>query len=191
MAQAIQVLRLPSLGIGLISLASLVVIVLFFAAEKGDRFIIPFSVSLLWGLSTYSFIVTFRAVPDKPNAPLRFFSKLKHTITRLWYGLVGLFFLGATARHSCGYHSDGFNLVEGPWRLNRQTSIHKRRLCPMPSLWLGVDHQRIIMRRLPSEWFPMVSGLSPEPQGRCCSAAVGRLPSSAVSMTGLLPARFS
>ncbi|MBR9987131.1 MAG: hypothetical protein KFF68_14615 [Desulfosarcina sp.] len=96
MAQAIQVLRLPSLGIGLISLASLVVIVLFFAAEKGDRFIIPFSVSLLWGLSTYSFIVTFRAVPDKPNAPLKCFRKLKHAITRLWYGLVSLFFLGAT-----------------------------------------------------------------------------------------------
>ena len=97
MAQAIQVLRLPSLGVGLISLGSLVVIVLFLTAGQGDRFIIPFSVSLLWGLSTYSFIVTFRAVPDKPNAPLKFFSNLKHTITRVWYGLVGVFFLGATA----------------------------------------------------------------------------------------------
>ena len=96
MAQAIQVLRLPSLGVGLISLASLVVIVLFLTAGQGDRFIIPFSVSLLWGLSTYSFIVTFRAVPDKPNAPLGFISKLTHTIARLWYGLVSLFFLGAT-----------------------------------------------------------------------------------------------
>jgi hypothetical protein len=97
MAQAIQVLRLPSLGVGLISLASLVVIVLFFASGQGDRFIIPFSVGLLWGVSTYSFIVIFRAVPDKTNTPLRFFGKLKHTITRLWYGLVCLFFLGATA----------------------------------------------------------------------------------------------
>jgi hypothetical protein len=96
MAQAIQVLRLPSLGIGLISLASLVVIVLFFAADQGDPFIIPCTVSLIWGLSTYSFIVTFRGVPDKPNAPMRFFSKLKHTITRVWYGLVSFFFLGAT-----------------------------------------------------------------------------------------------
>lgn len=97
MAQAIQMLRLPSLGVGLISLASLLVIVLFFAGGQGDRFIIPFSVGWLWGLSTYSFIVTFRAVPDKPNAPLKFFGKLKHTVTRLWYGVVGLFFLGATA----------------------------------------------------------------------------------------------
>jgi hypothetical protein len=96
MAQAIQVLRLPSLGVGLISLASLVVIVLFLTPGQGDRFIIPFSVSLLWGLSTYSFIVTFRDVPDKPNAPLRFISKLTHTLARLWYGLVSLFFLGAT-----------------------------------------------------------------------------------------------
>ena len=97
MAQAIQVLRLPSLWVGLISLGSLVVILLFFAAGQGDRFIIPFSVSFLWGLSTYSFIVTFRAVPDKPNASLRFFGKLKHSISRAWYGLVSLFFLGATA----------------------------------------------------------------------------------------------
>jgi hypothetical protein len=96
-AQTIQVLRLPSLGLGLISLAALVAIVLFFAAGQGDRFIIPFLVSLIWGLSTYSFIVTFRAVPDKPSGPLSFFSKLQHTISRLWYGLVSLFFLGATA----------------------------------------------------------------------------------------------
>lgn len=95
-AQAIHVLRLPSLGVGLISLTSLVAIVLFFSAGQGDRFIIPFSVSLLWGLSTYSFIVTFRAVPDKPSGSLSFFSKLKHTIARLWYGLVSLFFIGAT-----------------------------------------------------------------------------------------------
>ena len=90
-------LRLPLLGVGLVSLASLVVIVLFFADGQGDRFVIPFSVSLLWGLSTYAFIVTFRAIPDKPDAPLRFFSKLKHTIARVWYGLIGVFFLGATA----------------------------------------------------------------------------------------------
>ena len=96
-AQAIQVLRLPSLGVGLISLASLVAIVLIFAAGQGDLFIIPCVVGSLWGLSTYTFIVTFRAVPDKPNAPLKFFSNLKHTITRVWYGLVGVFFLGATA----------------------------------------------------------------------------------------------
>ena len=97
MAQAIQVLRLPSLGVGLTSLASLAVIVLFFAGGQADRLIIPFSVGLLWGLSTYSFIVTFRAVPDKPDTPLRFFSRVTYTITRLWYGVVSLFFLGASA----------------------------------------------------------------------------------------------
>jgi len=96
-ALVIQVLRLPSLGVGLISLASLVAIVLIFAAGQGDLFIIPCVVGSLWGLSTYTFIVTFRAVPDKPNAPFKFFSNLKHTITRAWYGLVGVFFLGATA----------------------------------------------------------------------------------------------
>jgi len=96
MAQAIQVLRLPSLMVGLISLASLVTAVLLFASDQGDRYIIPSMVGLLWGIGTYSFIVTFRAVPDKRHASSRFFGKLKHTITRLWYGLISLIFLGAT-----------------------------------------------------------------------------------------------
>ena len=95
-AQAIQMLRLPSLWIGLISLTSLVVNVLFFAPDQGSRFIIPCIVGLLWGMSTYAFIVTFRAVPEKPIAPLKFFGKLKHTMTRAWYGLISVIVLGAT-----------------------------------------------------------------------------------------------
>ena len=95
-AQAIQMLRLPSLWVGLISLTSLVVIVMFFATDQVSPLIIPCIVGLLWGLSTYSFIVTFSAVPQKPVAPLKFFGKLKYTITRGWYGLIGMVFLGAT-----------------------------------------------------------------------------------------------
>jgi hypothetical protein len=51
---------------------------------------------MLWGIGTYSFIVTFRAVPEKRDASSRFFGKLKHKITRAWYGLISLIFLGAT-----------------------------------------------------------------------------------------------
>lgn len=94
MAQAIQVLRLPSLWIGLASLASLAVIVLLLTAEQDARYSIPCIVGLFWGLGTYSFIVTFRAVPGKPKAPLRRLGKLKHTITRLWYGLIAVIFIG-------------------------------------------------------------------------------------------------
>ena len=95
-AQAIQVLRLPSLMLGLISLASLVATIFIFASDQGDRYIIPCIIGLLWGMATYSFIVTFRALPDKPNVSPRFFGKLKHAITRVWYGLISLIFIGAT-----------------------------------------------------------------------------------------------
>jgi hypothetical protein len=95
MAQAIQVLRLPSLVLGLISLASLVATVFFFTSDQGDRYIIPSIIGLLWGMATYSFIVTFRALPDKPNTSPRFFGKLKHAVARVWYGLISLIFIGA------------------------------------------------------------------------------------------------
>lgn len=95
-AQAIQMLRLPSLWVGLISLASLVVMVLFGPSDKGSLLIIPCIVGWLWGMSAYAFIVTFRAVPEKPTAPLKFFGKLKHAMTRTWYGLISVIVLGAT-----------------------------------------------------------------------------------------------
>ena len=95
-AQAIQMLRLPSLWVGLISLTSLVAIVLFWPSDQGSQFIIPCIVGWLWGMSAYAFIVTFRAIPEKPTTPLKFFGKLKHTMTRTWYGLISVIVLGAT-----------------------------------------------------------------------------------------------
>jgi hypothetical protein len=97
MARAIQALCLPSLWIGLASLASLAVVLLLFAAEQDARYLIPCMVGLFWGLGTYSFIVTFRAVPGKPKTPLRRLGKLKYIITRLWYGLIAVIFIGGTA----------------------------------------------------------------------------------------------
>ena len=95
-AQAIQMLRLPSISVGLISLASMVVIIFISESHGGDRFIIPSFVGLLWALSTYSFIVTFRAVPEKAIETLGFFSKLKHNIYRGWYWFISVVFLGST-----------------------------------------------------------------------------------------------
>ncbi len=66
LALSIQVLRLPSLSVGLISLISLVVVILFFASEQDTLFLIPCIVGFLWGMSAYTFIVTFRAVPENP-----------------------------------------------------------------------------------------------------------------------------
>ena len=95
-AQAIQMLRLPSISVGLISLASMVVIIFISESTEGDRFIIPCFVGLLWAMSTYSFIVTFRSVPEKASKTLRFFSKLKHNIYRGWYWFISVVFLGTT-----------------------------------------------------------------------------------------------
>ena len=95
-SQATQILRLPSIAVGLISLASMVVIMFISESQESDRFLIPSIVGLLWAISTYSFIVTFRSVPEKANKSLKFFSKLKRIINRGWYWFIGVVFLGTT-----------------------------------------------------------------------------------------------
>jgi hypothetical protein len=95
-ARAIQILRLPSLVVGLVGLALLIAIIFFLAPHQGDQWIIPCLTGLLWGMSIYAFIVTFRAIPDKPDPAQTVFKKLKQTIGRAWYGLIGLVFLGTT-----------------------------------------------------------------------------------------------
>jgi len=95
-AKAIQILRLPSIAVGLISLSLMVVILFISESHESDRFLIPSIVGLLWAISTYSFIVTFRSVPEKANKPLKFFSKLKSYIIRGWYWFMGVVFLAAT-----------------------------------------------------------------------------------------------
>ena len=95
-AQIIKFLRLPSIAVGLISLASMVVIMFISKSPESDRFLIPSIVGLLWAISTYSFIVTFRSVPEKSNISLKFFSKLKRNINRGWYWFIGIVFLGTT-----------------------------------------------------------------------------------------------
>ena len=95
-AKAIKILRLPSIAVGLISLASMVVIIFISKSHESDRFLIPSIVVLLWAISTYAFIVTFRSVPKKGNKTLKFFSKLKRNINRGWYWFIGVVFLGTT-----------------------------------------------------------------------------------------------
>jgi hypothetical protein len=70
-AQAIQILRLPSIAVGLISLASMVGIIFISKSHESDRFLIPSIAGLLWAISTYSFIVIFRSVPKKANKSLK------------------------------------------------------------------------------------------------------------------------
>lgn len=97
MAVAIQVFRLPSLSVGLICLAALVVIIIFFPSDQDARLIIPSVVGFLWGIGTYSFIVTFRSAPNNPSRPLSLIGKIKHAFTRAWYWFISLILLLGTA----------------------------------------------------------------------------------------------
>lgn len=96
MAVAIQVLRLPCLSLGLISLTSLAVIILFFPSDQDTRLIIPSIVGFLWGIGTYAFIVTFRSAPNNPSRTLGLIGKIKHAITRVWYWLISLILIFGT-----------------------------------------------------------------------------------------------
>ena len=95
-AATIQPLRLPAMAVALAGLGALIVIVLTPELKAGRWLTIPSTVSLIWGMSTYAFIVTFLGVPKKPDIDLGLFVKLKYTMIRCWYGIVGVIFLGAT-----------------------------------------------------------------------------------------------
>jgi len=95
-SQTIQFLRLPAIAVGMFCLATTVVIILNTNSTHGDRFLIPSFVGLLWAMSTYTFVVTFRSVPEKAGNNLSFFSKLKRRLHRGWYWVISMVFLGTT-----------------------------------------------------------------------------------------------
>ncbi len=96
-AQTIQFLRLPVIAGGLICLATMAVIILNSYSHDGNRFLVPSFVGVLWAMSAYAFIVTFRSVPEKAGETLRFFSKLRRNLYRSWYWFISVVFLGTTA----------------------------------------------------------------------------------------------
>jgi len=93
MAVAIQLLRLPSLLLGLISLTSLIVIIFFSPSGQDTHLIIPCIVGSIWGIGIYSFIITFQSVPKERSMPLSLFGKMKYAFTRAWYWLIGIIFI--------------------------------------------------------------------------------------------------
>ena len=95
-AQSIQILRLPSIAIGLISLVSMVVIIFTSKSHEGDRLLIPSVVGVLWAMTTYAYLVTFRSVPEKASKTWSIFSRLKRNISRGWYWFISIVFLGTT-----------------------------------------------------------------------------------------------
>ncbi len=95
-SQAIQFLRLPAIAVGFFCLASTILILLSANSNDGDTFLIPSFVGVLWAMSTYTFIVTFRSVPEKAGNSLSLFGKLKRHLHRGWYWVISMVFLGTT-----------------------------------------------------------------------------------------------
>jgi len=95
-SQTIHFLRLPAIAVGLFCLATIVVIILNTNSTDGDRFLIPSFVGVLWAMSTYTFIVTFRSVPEKADNSLSMFGKLKRHLHRGWYWVLSTVFLSTT-----------------------------------------------------------------------------------------------
>ncbi len=95
-AQTIKILKVPSIAVGLIGLASTFVIIFRPSSHEDDLFLIPSIVIVLWAMSTYTFITTFCSIPEKPTKSFKIIAKLKRNIYRGWYWLIGVVFLGTT-----------------------------------------------------------------------------------------------
>ena len=95
-AQRIQILRLPSIVVGLACSISIVVILFISDSREADRWIMPSFVGLLWAMSVYSFIESFRSVPEKSKDEQGFLRTVRQRIRRGSYWFRGLLFLTAT-----------------------------------------------------------------------------------------------
>lgn len=95
-AQAMRILRLPSIALGLIALVSAIVIIFNSHTHEGDRFLIPCVVLLLWAMSTYVFIITFRSIPAKPDKSFNIIAKLKRCVIRGYYWFISIVFIATT-----------------------------------------------------------------------------------------------
>jgi hypothetical protein len=63
------------------------------SGQAEDRYLIPSTVGMLWAITTYTFLVTFRDVPSKADKSWKLISRIKRHVTRGWYGILGAIFL--------------------------------------------------------------------------------------------------
>ncbi|MCP3871137.1 MAG: hypothetical protein GY703_24160 [Gammaproteobacteria bacterium] len=96
-ARKISFLHIPAAILCLVSFIAMMGIIFSPKTLSGDRFLIPAYLVLLWSLSTYSFVTAFLSIPGKSVGSPGFIKRLKHGFLRVWYGLVGILFLCATA----------------------------------------------------------------------------------------------
>jgi hypothetical protein len=74
----------------------MVVIVLGPGSAAANQTLMPGFVGLVWAATTFSFIATFRTIPEKADKSLKFISRLKRRLSRGWYWVISLVFLGTT-----------------------------------------------------------------------------------------------
>ena len=96
-ARAMRILALPSLALAALCLAVVVFVVFSSTSLEGDRYLFPGIVGLLWSLSSYGFIETFRHVPERLDNRACRLARLRRSLVRLWYWIIGLIFIGTTA----------------------------------------------------------------------------------------------
>lgn len=95
-ARSMQALQLPLLLVGSVCLVAAIMIVLGAGSVATERFLMPSLVGFIWAATTYSFIVTFRTIPEKADQAQNFSGKLKRRISRGWYWFIAVVFIGTT-----------------------------------------------------------------------------------------------
>ena len=95
-AQSMRILLLPLMLVGSICLVSVAVILMGARSEELERFLTPSLVGFVWAATTYSFIATFRIIPEKADESQGFAGKLRRRISRGWYWFIAVVFLGTT-----------------------------------------------------------------------------------------------
>jgi hypothetical protein len=94
LAESIRILRLPLIALGFLCLS--VAAYVIFANNSAERFLIPSCGGVLWAMSTYFFIETFRSVPNLGDETLTFFGRQKRKLHRAWYWIIAMVFLITT-----------------------------------------------------------------------------------------------
>ena len=96
-AQKLRVLHVPALVVGISSILAIIATVFFSQSREGDRFLVPAIVALLWAMSTYGFIESFRSVPAPVTQSMSWFARLGRRLRRAWYWLIASIFIVVSA----------------------------------------------------------------------------------------------
>ena len=93
-SNAIRGLSMPSLVLAIVCLAYAVFVIFASSSHEGDKHLFPAILGFLWALSTYSFIETFRHVPERTGDERGFLKRTRRRLSRFWYWIIGLVFVG-------------------------------------------------------------------------------------------------